>query len=100
QAQAAEKAAARAARPKPAAARKPRPASTADRPVSPARKLYDQYVAAKKAGGESTKGLTFQKMARSLQKQTDKLRQKHGNRKIDYEVVTKDGRTQIRPKIK
>ena len=61
---------------------------------------YDAYVKAKKDGNESTSGLTYEKMARSLQKQTARLRKKHGDRKIEYEVVSKDGRALIRPKIK
>lgn len=64
------------------------------------RSLYQQYVAAKRTAGESTAGVTYERLARSLQKQTDKLRQQHAGKNINYEVVTKNGKTLIRPVIK
>lgn len=64
------------------------------------RQLYDDYVAAKRRGNEPTGGLTFDKLERSLREQTERLRQKHGNKHIEFEVVTIGGRALIRPVIK
>ena len=64
------------------------------------RPLYDEYLAAKRSAKESTDGLTLDKLERSLRKQTERLRKKHGDKKIEYEVVTQNGRTLIRPLIK
>lgn len=80
---------------KPAAAHKP----SAD--DARARALYDQYVTARKASGEPVDNITYDKLRKSLSKQTDRLRDKHGkNKQVDFEVVTKDGKTMIRPVVK
>jgi len=65
-----------------------------------ARRLYDDYVAAKQRGGEPVEGLTFEKLRRSLERQAEHLRASHGVRRVDFEVVTVEGRTMIRPLIK
>ena len=64
------------------------------------RSLFDEYVQAKRRAKESTAGLSLEKLERSLRRQTERLRKKHGNKQIDYEVVTQNGRPLIRPKIK
>jgi len=63
------------------------------------REIYRQYVAAKHAAGESTAGLTYERLARSLDKRTAKLT-RNRDQDIDYEVVTRNGKTLIRPVIK
>jgi hypothetical protein len=64
------------------------------------RQLYEQFVSAKRAAGESTAGMTYERLSRSLEKQTEKLSERHAGKKIAYEVVTKNGKTLIRPVIK
>jgi len=63
------------------------------------RELYGQYVQAKRERNESTAGITYEKLADSLKSQADKLKDKHGKR-VDYEVVVKDGKTLIKPIVK
>jgi hypothetical protein len=64
------------------------------------RTLYNRYVEARRKAGESTASITYDKLAKSLEKQRRTLQQKHGDRKVDFEVVSKNGRTMIRPVIK
>lgn len=64
------------------------------------RAVYDQYVTAKRGAKEPTEGLTYEKVKKSLETQKKRLREKHGDRQIEFEVVERDGRTMIRPVIK
>lgn len=64
------------------------------------REIYSQYVNARRERNESTAGLTFEKLADSLRSQADKLRSKHAAKKVDYEVVVKDGKTLIKPIVR
>ncbi len=64
------------------------------------REIYSQYVNARRERNESTAGITFEKLADSLRSQAEKLRSKHTAKKVDYEVVVKDGKTLIKPIVK
>jgi hypothetical protein len=64
------------------------------------KEIYSQYVAAKRQGNEPVDGLSYDKLRKSLERQAEQLRAAHGQRKIDFEVVTKDGRTLIRPVVR
>jgi hypothetical protein len=45
--------------------------------------------------------LSYDKVRKSLDKQAEKLKKQHGkNRKVDFEVVEKDGKALIRPVVK
>jgi hypothetical protein len=81
-------------RPAPSAAREP------ERADAKMREVFAQYVDAKRRGNEPTDGLTYDKLRRSLDRQAEQLRSKHGNREIDFEVITQDGRTRIRPVVR
>ena len=63
------------------------------------RELYGQYVEKRRERNESTAGITFEKLSDSLKNQADKLRSAHGKR-VDYEIVVKDGKTLIKPIVK
>lgn len=69
-------------------------------PDKETREIYNQYVQARRQAGESTANITYDKLAKSLQTQRQTLKKKHGDRNVDFEVVTKNGRTMIRPVIK
>ena len=100
------------ARPAPAAVKipsAPEPAAPKPAPAAPKRddlseqkmrEIYAKYVGAKRAANESTAGITFDKLAASLRAQADKLKSSHPSRTIDFEVVTKDGKTALRPVVK
>lgn len=63
------------------------------------REIYAQYVQARRDRNESTAGITFEKLSDSLKTQAEKLKGQHKKR-VDYEVVVKDGKTLIKPIVK
>ncbi|MCZ7680045.1 MAG: hypothetical protein M5U28_15280 [Sandaracinaceae bacterium] len=63
------------------------------------RHLYDRYVDARRRNNERVDNLAYDKVAASVQQMASKLREKHGNKKIDFEVVVQDGKVGIKPKI-
>jgi hypothetical protein len=60
-----------------------------------ARELFKQFVAAKKAAGESVEGLTYGRMLDKLSKEVPKLQEKHGAG-LRFEVATVDGKVRLR----
>jgi hypothetical protein len=65
------------------------------------RQIYADYVASRRATGEPTAGISYEKLAQTLQAQGDKLRREHGaHRRVDFEVVQQGGKTMIRPVVK
>jgi hypothetical protein len=90
--------------PKPAAqpAARPAPAPVAAKPQSAEeyRKVYAQYVDAKRKNGESTAGITYETLAKSLDQTREKLKGKSGGKAIDFEVAVKDGKTILKPVVR
>ncbi len=64
------------------------------------RQIYKQYVETKRSHKESTASLTFDNLAKSLRESSDKLKQKHAGKAVDFEVAVKDGKTILRPIVK
>lgn len=85
---------------------RPRPASTSSKPQLPAgmdaktaRKLFKEFVAAKKAAGQSTQGITYGALVKKLARDVPKLKQRYGEaRKIEFEVASDGGRVRLRAK--
>ncbi|MCC6874472.1 MAG: hypothetical protein IT378_09235 [Sandaracinaceae bacterium] len=63
------------------------------------RKLYDDYVAARKRNNEGVEHLRYEAVAESVKKMVPKLKDKYGDKKIDFEVVVQNGRVGFRPKV-
>ncbi|MCB9597092.1 MAG: hypothetical protein H6719_30490 [Sandaracinaceae bacterium] len=83
-----------------AAAPPPRPAAPPPPPkADPMKRLYDDFVAARRQNNVSG-SLSYDKLASRVESMKSKLREKHGNRNIDFEVVVKDGKVGLKPKIK
>jgi hypothetical protein len=61
------------------------------------RQIYAKYVETKRKENESTAGVTYDKLAQTLRAQTQRLQESHPTKTVDYEVVVKDGRTQLKP---
>jgi hypothetical protein len=61
------------------------------------RQIYAKYIDTKRTSNEPTAGITFEKLADSLRAQAAKLRASHPAKKVDYEVVVKDGKTLLKP---
>lgn len=59
------------------------------------RELFKQFVAAKKALGESTAGLTYAKLLDKVSRELPGLRDKHGG-DIRFEVATEGGKVRLR----
>ena len=86
----------------------PIPAVAAQAAVSPApgaeaggakgrlRSLYDAYVDAKKRTGESTDGLTYESLVRSLSKQVPAIKEKTGCRSVDFKSQIRNGRAVLK----
>jgi hypothetical protein len=61
------------------------------------RQIYSKYIETKRTANEPTAGITYEKLADSLRAQAAKLRASHPAKKVDYEVVVKDGKTLLKP---
>ncbi len=65
-----------------------------------ARDVYNKLVEAKQRCNEPTANLTFESVQRSMEQQRDRLRQSHGARDVDFQVVIKDGKAYLKPETK
>lgn len=63
------------------------------------RQLYDRFVEARLNNNERTDNIKLESVAKSVRDMLPKLRQKYGDRPIDFEVVIKDGRVGIKPVV-
>jgi hypothetical protein len=64
------------------------------------RQVYAKYLEAKRSTNESTAGVTFERLAQSLRAQEAKLRASHAGKKVDFEVVVRDGKTTLKPIVR
>jgi len=61
------------------------------------RQIYDQYVQARATNNERTDNVRFETVAKSIRQMVPKLQKKHTGKRIDFEVVVKDGRVGLKP---
>ncbi len=88
------------ARPMPSApAAPPRPAPQAS-PEPDIRALYDRYVEARRKNNERVDNVRFETLQQSVEKMIPKLREKHGNKAIEFDVVLQDGKVGLKPKVR
>ncbi|MFW6051625.1 MAG: MXAN_5187 C-terminal domain-containing protein [Myxococcota bacterium] len=73
-----------------------RPTSPVDEEEQHFRQVFDDYVAMKKACGEPTAGLTFDKFAQTLRKNRDQIVQKHGAATVRFTVYEKEGKAALK----
>jgi hypothetical protein len=59
------------------------------------RRLYQAYIAAKRAVGESVDGVTYGSLVAKLARELPRLRQRHEG-EIQFEVATVDGKVRLR----
>lgn len=83
------------ARPAPAPAA--RPTSNVD--DAEMRRIYDRYVEARRRNNERVDNVRYETLAQSVQQMIPKLREKHGDRKIDFDVVVQNGKVGLKPKV-
>lgn len=96
--------AAAAAKPAPAqapVAAKPAPAKPAETPAidDRVRELHARLVEAKKQTKDAT-AVSVEGLAKSLKATEAKLREQHKDRKIDFDVVIKDGKAVLKPTVR
>jgi hypothetical protein len=89
-----------------AAPRGPAPAAPPNRPPVDAaerqmRELYTQYVSAKKQCGEDVSRLTYDAVAKSVQKQVPEIMTRYNAKSVEFKVVVKDGKATLKavPKV-
>ncbi|MEM9067744.1 MAG: MXAN_5187 C-terminal domain-containing protein [Myxococcota bacterium] len=85
--------------PGPKAPRGPKPPPKPPKPAtgSDMRRIYDQYIAARKKNNERTDNVKFETLARQIKKMVPKLKEKHKGKKIDFEVVVRNGKVGLKP---
>jgi len=94
-------------KPPPRPMKRPPPPPTGRRRAAPKkdmddgqlRSIYESYVAARRKNNERTDNVKFESVAKTIRKQLPKLQQKHKGKKIGFEVVVKDGRVGLKPKV-
>jgi len=74
-----------------------RPAPSGEMDDAQLRKLYDRYIEARRRNNERVDNVKFETLKKSIDQMTPKLQQKHKGKKIDFEVVVKDGRVGLKP---
>lgn len=64
------------------------------------RALYDRYVEARRRNNERVDNVRFETLQQSVDKMMPKLREKHGNKAIEFDVVLQDGKVGLKPKVR
>lgn len=64
------------------------------------RQIYQRYVEAKRQCKEQTAGITEESLAATLKNSAAKLAQQHRGKRVDFDVVIKDGKAILKPIIK
>ena len=62
--------------------------------------IYQRYVSARRDNRERVDNVRLETVAKTVRDMLPKLKQKHGGKKIDFEVVVKDGRVALKPVAK
>jgi hypothetical protein len=63
-------------------------------------RVYNQYVAARGRNAERTDNVKRETIEKTIRGMLPQLEQKHAGKKIDFEVVVKDGRVALKPVAK
>ena len=85
---------------KSSAARTPAGAHAGQMSEQQLRDIYDRYVAARAKNNERTDNVKIGTIAKNLQGMMPKLTQKHKGKRIDFEVVLRDGKVALKPVAK
>ena len=85
--------------PEPAMGERLSEAPIADLSYEQIRDLYARFLAARAKNNERTDNVTLETLARSVREMLPKLRQKYQGKRVDFEVVVKDGRVGLKPVV-
>jgi hypothetical protein len=64
------------------------------------RALYERYVDARRRNNERVDNVRLESLQQSVEKMMPKLREKHGNKAIDFDVVLQDGKVGLKPRVR
>ena len=73
----------------------PRSVEGTEDAASADRRLFEKYVAARKARGENVEGYVFQKFAESLAKERARIAERLGSEAVVFDVAERDGRVKL-----
>ena len=59
------------------------------------RVLFERYVAARQARGETADGLDFVRFADSLEREANRLKERFGGADVEFDVAERDGRVRL-----
>jgi hypothetical protein len=79
-----------------AAARKPGSSTLSDERI---RELHEKLVRIKRENNESGQ-VSVESLAKTLRATEEKLRAEHKNRRIEFEVVLRDGKAVVKPRVR
>jgi hypothetical protein len=88
---------------KPAAGAQPSAASNGTQPAlsnADVQRIYSNYVAARKQNSERVDNVKLDSIEKTLRGMLPGLEKKHAGKKIDFEVVVKDGKVALKPVAK
>jgi hypothetical protein len=60
-------------------------------------RVYTQYLAARKQNAERTDNVKRDTIEKTIRTMLPQLEKKHAGKKIDFEVVVKDGKVALKP---
>jgi hypothetical protein len=63
--------------------------------ADPRRALYLRYLEAKKARGEASEGVDFERFADSLEREKNRLKDRFGGVEVEFDVAERDGRIKL-----
>ena len=63
-------------------------------------RIYSNYVAARKQNAERVDNVKLDNIEKTLRGMLPQLEKKHAGKKIDFEVVVKDGKVALKPVAK
>jgi hypothetical protein len=87
----------------------PRPPAAAPRPANSngpgsssfdMERIYSQYVTARERNAERTDNVKRDSLEKTIRGMLPQLEKKHAGKKIDFEVVVKDGKVALKPVAK
>ncbi len=64
------------------------------------RQLFDRYVNARKTNNERVDNVRMESLQKTVEAMMPKLREKHGQKQIDFDVVVRDGKVALKPVTK
>jgi len=96
-------------KPPPPAPKRPPPAPPRPAPAAPAavrgqggggvdiRQVYDRYVEARRNNNERVDNVRYETLEKSIHNMLPKLHEKHKGKRIEFEIVVKDGKVGLKP---